>query len=436
MTDQAPAAPLSARWGDMDDRARREYWAGLALRHCRGLGARSCCRLLRHFGSAFAALEGRERWADAGVDRGKAAELSTGSWRVTARAEWDAVRDVDAVVVQWHEAAYPALLRTLPDAPVLLYCLGDLSLLANPAVAVIGSRKATPRGQALAGHMAGAFASWGITVVSGMAWGIDKAAHEAALGRTGSSIAVLGTGIDVPYPRANTRLYDRMAAKGLLVSEFAPGTPALRENFPVRNRIISGLSLGIVVVEAASRSGTLITSRLALEQGREVYAVPGAALSGQSLGCQELVRQGAKPVFAPEDVLEDLAGPLRDFGVQAEHLTREAAERRRRAEAEGTGLSRTLFACMPPETDEPSRKVDLGDGKEPSAQGTGGETDTAAASPAQDNIVPLLREQGPLHVDALGAALGRSPAELAPVLLGLEIMGRIRRLPGARYEAV
>ena len=432
MTDTG--APLSVRWGDMDDRARREYWAGLALRHCRGLGARSCCRLLRHFGSAFAALEGRERWADAGVDRGKAAEISTGSWRVTARTEWDAVRDLDAVIVQWHEAAYPALLRTLPDAPVLLYCMGDLSLLANPAVAVIGSRKATPRGQALAGHMAGAFASWGITVVSGMAWGIDKAAHEAALDRTGSSIAVLGTGIDVPYPRANTRLYDRMAAKGLLVSEFAPGTPALRENFPVRNRIISGLSLGVIVVEAASRSGTLITSRLALEQGREVYAVPGAALSGQSLGCQELVRQGAKPVFAPEDVLEDLAGPLRDFGVQAEHLTREAAERRRRAEAEGTGLSRTLFACMPPETDAPARKVDPGDGGGAPAQGTDGETDTAA--PAQDNIVPLLREQGPLHVDALGAALGRSPAELAPVLLGLEIMGRIRRLPGARYEAV
>ena len=370
MTDQAPVAPLSARWTDMDDRARREYWAGLALRHCRGLGARSCCRLLRHFGSAFAALEGRERWADAGVDKGKAAELSTGSWRVTARAEWDAVRDLDAVVVQWHEAAYPALLRTLPDAPVLLYCLGDLSLLANPAVAVIGSRKATPRGQALAGHMAGAFSSWGITVVSGMAWGIDKAAHEAALGRAGSSIAVLGTGIDVPYPRANTRLYDRMAAKGLLVSEFAPGTPALRENFPVRNRIISGLSLGVVVVEAASRSGTLITSRLALEQGREVYAVPGAALSGQSLGCQELVRQGAKPVFAPEDVLEDLAGPLRDFGVQADHLTREAAERRRRAEAEGTGLSRTLFACMPPETDTPP-KADPGNGEERPTQGAG-----------------------------------------------------------------
>lgn len=434
MTDAT--APLSARWADMDERARREYWAGLALRHCRGLGARSCCRLLRHFGSAFAALESRERWPDAGVERGKAAALSTGSWRVTARAEWDAIRDLDAVVVQWHEAAYPPLLRTLPDAPVLLYCLGDLSLLVNPAVAVIGSRKATPRGQALAGHMAGAFASWGITVVSGMAWGIDRAAHEAALDKSGGSIAVLGTGIDIPYPRANTRLYDRMAAKGLLVSEFAPGTPALRENFPVRNRIISGLSLGVVVVEAASRSGTLITSRLALEQGREVYAVPGAALSGQSLGCQELVRQGAKPVFAPEDVLEDLAGPLRDFGVQAGHLAREAAERRRRAEAEGTGLSRTLFACMPPETDRPPRKGGPGNGEETAIHGAGGGADAVAASPAQDNIVPLLRERGPLHVDALGAALGRSPAELAPVLLGLEIMGRIRRLPGARYEAV
>lgn len=434
MTDAT--APLSARWADMDERARREYWAGLALRHCRGLGARSCCRLLRHFGSAFAALESRERWPDAGVERGKAAALSTGSWRVTARAEWDAIRDLDAVVVQWHEAAYPPLLRTLPDAPVLLYCLGDLSLLVNPAVAVIGSRKATPRGQALAGHMAGAFASWGITVVSGMAWGIDRAAHEAALDKSGGSIAVLGTGIDIPYPRANTRLYDRMAAKGLLVSEFAPGTPALRENFPVRNRIISGLSLGVVVVEAASRSGTLITSRLALEQGREVYAVPGAALSGQSLGCQELVRQGAKPVFAPEDVLEDLAGPLRDFGVQAGHLAREAAERRRRAEAEGTGLSCTLFACMPPETDRPPRKGGPGNGEETAIHGAGEGADAVAASSAQDNIVPLLRERGPLHVDALGAALGRSPAELAPVLLGLEIMGRIRRLPGARYEAV
>lgn len=424
-------APGSARWRDMDDTTRREYWAGLALRHCRGLGARSCCRLLRHFGSAYAVLEGRERWGEAGVDRGKAAELSTGSWRVTARAEWDAARELDAVIVQWHEATYPAMLRTLPDAPVLLYCLGDLSLLANPAVAVIGSRKATPRGRALAGHMAGAFGVWGITVVSGMAWGIDKAAHDAALDKAGSSIGVLGTGIDVPYPRANAHLYGRMARQGLLVSEFAPGTPALRENFPVRNRIISGLSLGVVVVEAASRSGTLITSRLALEQGREVYAVPGAALSAQSLGCQELVRQGARPVFAPEDVLADLAGQLCAFGVQAEHLAREAEERRRQTADEGMALSRALFATMP--LDASSREDD---GMMLKSSPSEAQEEAETVPPAQDSIVPLLREQGPLHVDALGAALGRTSAELAPVLLGLEIMGRIRRLPGARYEAV
>lgn len=431
MTVVPSGAPGSARWRDMDDTTRREYWAGLALRHCRGLGARSCCRLLRHFGSAYAVLEGRERWGEAGVDRGKAAELSTGSWRVTARAEWDAARELDAVIVQWHEAAYPAMLRTLPDAPVLLYCLGDLSLLANPAVAVIGSRKATLRGRALAGHMAGAFSVWGITVVSGMAWGIDKAAHDAALDKAGSSIGVLGTGIDVPYPRANAHLYGRMARQGLLVSEFAPGTPALRENFPVRNRIISGLSLGVVVVEAASRSGTLITSRLALEQGREVYAVPGAALSAQSLGCQELVRQGARPVFAPEDVLADLAGQLRAFGVQAEHLAREAEERRRQTADEGMALSRALFATMP--LDAPSREDD---GMMLKTSPSEAQEEAETVPPAQDSIVPLLREQGPLHVDALGAALGRTPAELAPVLLGLEIMGRIRRLPGARYEVV
>lgn len=267
-----------------------------------------------------------------------------------------------------------------------------------------------------------------------MAWGIDKAAHEAALGRAGSSIAVLGTGIDVPYPRANTRLYDRMAAKGLLVSEFAPGTPALRENFPVRNRIISGLSLGVVVVEAASRSGTLITSRLALEQGREVYAVPGAALSGQSLGCQELVRQGAKPVFAPEDVLEDLAGPLRDFGVQADHLTREAAERRRRAEAEGTGLSRTLFACMPAGDGHAAKGRSRQRGREADARSRGYGHSCPISGTGYYH--PAAAGAGPFACGCSGAALGRSPAELAPVLLGLEIMGRIRRLPGARYEAV
>lgn len=148
-----------------------------------------------------------------------------------------------------------------------------------------------------------------------MALGIDKVAHEAALARIGRSIGVLGTGIDQIYPKANTRVFEEMTEKGLLLTEFAPGAMPLAEHFPIRNRIISGLALGVLVVEAASRSGSLITARLALEQNREVYAVPGSALDTHCLGCQELVRQGARPVFNAEDVLLDLADQLRPFGI-------------------------------------------------------------------------------------------------------------------------
>ena len=338
-------------------------------------------------------------------------------------------------ILTCQDAAYPARLKNIADPPVVLYYKGRLpDFDGSPVIGVVGTRKASAYGLTTAKRMGYQIARCGGIVVSGMAYGIDGMAMSGALTAGAPAVGVLGCGADIVYPVSNRALFRDTEEYGCILSEFAPGTPPAKWTFPKRNRIISGLSCGVLVVEAPEKSGALITAATALEQGREVYAVPGAALSGQSLGCQELVRQGAKPVFAPEDVLEDLAGPLRDFGVQADHLTREAAERRRRAEAEGTGLSRTLFACMPPETDTPP-KADPGNGEERPTQGAG-DTDTAAPSPAQDTIIPLLREQGPLHVDALGAALGRSPAELAPVLLGLEIMGRIRRLPGARYEAV
>ena len=355
--------------------------------------------------------------------------------KVAAYAE--ELRRNDITYIYPGHKLYPGKLYDIPDPPMLLFAAGDVDVLADldPAVAVVGARKASVYGREAADRLSGELAASGVTIVSGMALGIDGAAHRAAMKAGGKTVAVLGSGINVPYPRENYDIYhDIRNGGGVVLSECGLDIRPDAFRFPYRNRIISGLSSGVLVVEAREKSGSLITADQALEQGREVYAVPGAALSGQSLGCQELVRQGAKPVFAPEDVLEDLAGPLRDFGVQADHLTREAAERRRRAEAEGTGLSRTLFACMPPETDTPP-KADPGNGEERPTQGAG-DTDTAAPSPAQDTIIPLLREQGPLHVDALGAALGRSPAELAPVLLGLEIMGRIRRLPGARYEAV
>lgn len=199
-------------------------------------------------------------------------------------------------------------MRQLPDAPALLYCRGDGSLLRAPAFAVVGSRRATAQGKAVAAYMARCLSACGVTIVSGMAQGIDCVAHEAALGRVGRSIGVLGTGIDVRYPACNAGVFAAMEREGLLVSEFPPGAPPLPTNFPVRNRIISGLALGVLVAEAASRSGSLVTARLALEQNREVYAVPGPALDAHCLGSQDLVRQGARPVFNAEDVLRDLAG--------------------------------------------------------------------------------------------------------------------------------
>ena len=411
-----------------------KYWVWLS--ECRGLTNRSRALLLDHFGSpedVYYADEAEYALVE-GLSKKQLELLADKSTDGADKILGDCQR-LGLRILTMQDADYPARLRGIFEPPCLLYVKGTLPAFDEEvAVAMVGTRACTPYGTQSAEKIAYGLAKQGALVVSGAARGIDSAAHRGALRAGGVTVAVLGNGLDVVYPEENAGLYRDIAATGALLSEYPPGTAAEGWHFPIRNRIISGLSLGVVVVEAASRSGTLITSRLALEQGREVYAVPGAALSGQSLGCQELVRQGAKPVFAPEDVLEDLAGPLRDFGVQADHLTREAAERRRRAEAEGTGLSRTLFACMPPETDTPP-KADSGNGEERPTQGAG-DTDTAAASPAQDTIIPLLREQGPLHVDALGAALGRSPAELAPVLLGLEIMGRIRRLPGARYEAV
>lgn len=186
----------------------------------------------------------------------------------------------------------PPLLRAAIDAPLLLYCRGDLALLRAPGFAVVGSRKATRHGRAVAEYMARSLSACGITIVSGMALGIDRVAHEAALARIGRSIGVLGTGIDMLYPLENQAVFDAMERRGLLLSEFAPGTPPQAGNFPIRNRIISGLSLGVLVVEAAHRSGSLITARLALEQNREVYAVPGPALDAHCLGCQDLGAAG------------------------------------------------------------------------------------------------------------------------------------------------
>jgi DNA processing protein len=248
---------------------------------------------------------------DATVLRGLGLSTDAVSWfaapdlaRVDADLRW--LVDSGATLLAVTDDAYPELLRQSPDAPPLLFVLGDAGALAEPQVAMVGSRNPTAGGLATARAFASKFARFGITVTSGLALGIDAACHEGALAGGGLTVAVLGCGLDQIYPKAHESLARRIAGAGAVISEFPPGVPPLSEHFPQRNRIIAGLSVGTVVVEAATRSGSLITARLAGIAGREVFALPGSIHNERARGCHELIRQGAKLVECVEDVLCEL----------------------------------------------------------------------------------------------------------------------------------
>lgn len=241
--------------------------------------------------------------------------IINGPEQVITNEERDWLADPANHLLVISDPDYPALLREIADAPPLLYVRGDPSLLARPQLAVVGSRNPTRGGtdnaQAFASHLARA----GLVITSGLALGIDAAAHRATIEAGGHTIAVAATGLDRVYPAAHRELAHAIAAHGALVSDFPLATPPRRENFPQRNRLISGLSLGVLVVEAAERSGSLITARLAAEQGREVFAIPGSIHSPLARGCHKLIRQGAKLVETAQDILEEL-GPLAQVVVQ------------------------------------------------------------------------------------------------------------------------
>jgi len=281
-------------------------------------------------------------------------------------------------VIALSDSGYPPMLREIIDPPLVLHVRGDVSLFARPALAMVGSRRASPYALNAAEHLAKQLAPAGLTIVSGLARGIDAASHHAALDAGGTTIAVLGTGIDVIYPRSNARLFRRIESAGLIVTEFPPGTPPKPENFPIRNRVISGLAHGTLIVEATRRSGSLITARMAAEQGREVFAVPGSIFSAGSEGTHRLIQYGAKLVHDANDVLEELPGDLRLAQTPKE-----------------------------PEPDSPLREV----------------------------LAALSRDDA-AHVDTLAARLGRTSAAVAESLLQLELDGWIRALPGARYVRV
>jgi DNA processing protein len=229
----------------------------------------------------------------------------TGRFANASERAADALRRAgqDLAPLAWFDAAYPELLWQITDPPFVLWCGGDPAHLSRPAIAIVGSRKATPAGVMVAARLATGLAEAGLVVVSGMARGIDAAAHRAALAAGGTSVAVLGCGADIVYPREHAALARQLRQSGTIVSELPPGTPPLAHHFPLRNRIISGLCAATVVVEASQRSGSLITARAALEQGREVLAVPGTVTSGQYSGCHALIKDGAALVESVDDVL-------------------------------------------------------------------------------------------------------------------------------------
>ena len=287
-------------------------------------------------------------------------------------------------IVTLADASYPRLLLEIADPPALLYCRGRTELLNRPALALVGSRNATAQGIGNAEQFARNFATAGLTIVSGMAQGIDAAAHRGGLAGEGSTIAVLGTGVDIAYPQSNAPLAAEIAVQGLLLSEFPLGMKAFAHNFPRRNRLISGLAQGCLVIEAALASGSLITARAAAEQGREVFAVPGSIHSPLSKGCHALIKSGAKLAESAEDVLSELAAFRR------------------------TGFASTRASASAPD----------------SPRSTGG-TDE-----------PLLECMGfdPVDVDSLCARAGMPAEKVSAELLRLELAGRVAVLPGGLYQ--
>ena len=355
------------------------HW--LALRLVPGLGTRKAVTLLERFRTPMALFR-------ASVSELEAAGLSPG-----VATQQDRIKATGSVLVPVTDPVYPEKLRGILDPPTLLFCRGDLSLLASITVAVVGTRKPTPYGMAVAEKLSSDLANLGVGIISGMARGIDTAAHQGALRASGKTIAVFGCGVDMVYPTENRKLYDEIAAKGLLVSEFPMGAPAFPQNFPIRNRIVSGMSSGVLVVEGAQYSGSAITARLAMDQGREVFAVPGNITSKLSWAPNLLIRQGAKLVMDAQDIVRELP-PDERFRLQA-------------VEKEQKGdLAQQLLPLGP---NAPLGRAMLG----------------------------ILLIEKPTHIDGLLDSLENySSSEIIAALFELELLGLVKQLPGKHFVKV
>jgi DNA processing protein len=365
-------------------------WVALALTP--GLGARMAGKLLRQFGSpeavfnaSLTALEG-QRLPAAVAQAIHSRQPMSAAAKELAQAQQAGYR-----LVTWDEPAYPHLLREIYDPPPLLYVRGNAELLNRHSISMVGARRPTPYGNQMAERLSRDLAARGLVIVSGLARGIDACAHRGALSTpSGTTVAVLGCGIDVVYPKENRKLFEEIEQRGAIISEFPMGTFPGAQNFPIRNRVIAGMSLGVVCVEGAQYSGSLITSRLAMEFSREVFGVPGNVTQPTSFGPNQLIKQGAKLVTSWEDVVEELPTPVR-----AELLPVESPSAQERASLVQESLA-----------------------------------------PGERALYELLSVDQARHVDELLELSGLTSSEVLAALFDLEMKGVVRQLPGKQFLKV
>jgi len=375
------------------------HW--LALRLVPGLGSRNAGKLIERFRTPQAILRAsRSELEAAGVSGAVAQSISSGCSFDDAVDQQQAMKNAGAVAISINDGRYPELLREIFDPPILLFATGRMELLNELLLGVVGTRRPTPYGVAACERLSGELARAGLGIVSGMARGIDTAAHKSALAAGGNTIAVLGCGVDVIYPSENKKLAGEIAVKGLMLSEFPMGTVAFPQNFPVRNRIISGMSVGVLVVEGAQYSGSAITARMALDQGRELFAVPGNITSKTSWGPNLLIKQGAKLVQEWNDVVTELPPEARRRLIDA-------------------GRDRLAGVSHAP--------------------GTTAEPNLLAGpwAEAGRKILSKLRVDSATHIDdVLDTLENSSPSELIAALFELEMMGLVKQLPGKNFVKV
>jgi DNA processing protein len=369
-----------------------DYIGWLALALTPGLGARTAGKLLREFGSpdaifsaSLTALEGQRLPAAVAQALHSRRPLSD------AAKELAQVQAAGCRLLTWDEPEYPARLKEIYDPPPLLYVRGNIELLSRHMISMVGARRPTPYGNQMAERISRDLADRGLVISSGLARGIDASAHKGALSSaTGATIGVLGCGIDVVYPKENKKIFEQIEQRGAIISEFPIGTFPAPQNFPIRNRIIAGMALGVVVVEGAQYSGSLITARLAMEFGREVFGVPGHVTQPSSFGPNQLIKQGAKLVTGWEDVVEELPTPVR-------------AE------------------LMPVESASHEERAALVEG---------------SLSPTERPLYSLLSVDEARHVDDLVELSGLTSSEVLAALFDMELKSVIRQLPGKQFLKV